>query len=76
MPIPSEPILLLKPTSSIVGPNDDVEVPPEAGENGLGNRARRRHWQARQVRVVGMGIGPCGRMNDVSERSYQLERGG
>jgi fumarylacetoacetase-like protein len=27
MPIPSEPILFLKPTSSIVGPNDDVEIP-------------------------------------------------
>ena len=27
MPIPSETIRFLKPTSAIVGPNDDVEIP-------------------------------------------------
>ena len=30
MPIPSEPILFLKPTSAILGPNDDVEIPAGA----------------------------------------------
>jgi len=33
----------------------------------------------RQVRAAGTGTGPCGWLfvvNDVSERSYQLERGG
>ena len=27
MPVPSEPPLFLKPSSSIIGPNDDVEIP-------------------------------------------------
>jgi len=27
MPIPNEPPLFLKPTSAIVGPNDDIEIP-------------------------------------------------
>jgi 2-keto-4-pentenoate hydratase/2-oxohepta-3-ene-1,7-dioic acid hydratase in catechol pathway len=27
MPVPGEPVLFLKPSSSIVGPDDDVEIP-------------------------------------------------
>ena len=27
MPLPAEPLLFLKPSSAIVGPNDDVEIP-------------------------------------------------
>src|SRR5688572_17395495 len=27
MPVPSEPIIFMKATSSIVGPNDDLEIP-------------------------------------------------
>ena len=79
MPIPSEPILFLKPTSAIVGPNDNVEIP-------LG--AEKTDWEVE----LGVVIGKPGKyvpmelaldhvagycvVNDVSERSYQLERGG
>jgi 2-keto-4-pentenoate hydratase/2-oxohepta-3-ene-1,7-dioic acid hydratase in catechol pathway len=77
--IPREPILFLKATSSIVGPNDDVVLPPGA-EKG--------DWEvelgiviSRQARYVPLAnaldyvAGACV-VNDVSERSYQLERGG
>ena len=77
--IPREPILFLKAPSSITGPNDDVVLPPGA-EKG--------DWEvelgivlAREARYVPVAsaidyiAGACV-INDVSERSYQLERGG
>jgi 2-keto-4-pentenoate hydratase/2-oxohepta-3-ene-1,7-dioic acid hydratase in catechol pathway len=79
MPIPSEPILFLKPTSTIIGPNDDVEIP-------LG--AEKTDWEVELGIVIGKPGKNVGRehalehiagycvVNDVSERSYQLERGG
>jgi len=79
MPIPSEPILFLKPTSAIVGPNDDLEIP-------LG--AQKTDWEIE----LGVVIGKPGKylprerasdhiagycvINDVSERAFQMERGG
>lgn len=77
--IPSEPILFLKAPSSIAGPNDDVVLPPDASKG---------DWEvelgiviAREARYVPLAsaldyvAGACV-INDVSERSYQLERGG
>jgi 2,4-diketo-3-deoxy-L-fuconate hydrolase len=77
--IPSEPILFLKAPSSIVGPNDDVVLPPDANKG---------DWEvelgiviSREARYVSLAsaldyvAGACV-INDVSERSYQLERGG
>jgi 2-keto-4-pentenoate hydratase/2-oxohepta-3-ene-1,7-dioic acid hydratase in catechol pathway len=79
MPVPREPILFLKPTSSIIGPNDDVEIP-------LG--AEKTDWEVELGVVIGMPgkylsleraldhiAGYC-IVNDISERAYQLERGG
>jgi ureidoglycolate lyase/2,4-diketo-3-deoxy-L-fuconate hydrolase len=79
MPLPAEPIVFLKATSAICGPNDDVEIPPGAAKV---------DWEVE----LGIVIGEPGRylakehaldhvagycvVNDVSERSYQLERGG
>jgi 2-keto-4-pentenoate hydratase/2-oxohepta-3-ene-1,7-dioic acid hydratase in catechol pathway len=79
MAVPREPILFLKPTSSIIGPNDDVEIP-------LG--AEKTDWEVE----LGVVIGKPGKyvpldraldhvagycvVNDISERAYQLERGG
>jgi ureidoglycolate lyase/2,4-diketo-3-deoxy-L-fuconate hydrolase len=79
MAIPSEPILFLKPTSAIIGPNDDIEIPPGA---------QKTDWEVE----LGVVIGKPGKyvaladaldhvagycvVNDVSERAYQLERGG
>jgi 2-keto-4-pentenoate hydratase/2-oxohepta-3-ene-1,7-dioic acid hydratase in catechol pathway len=79
MPVPTEPVLFLKPTSSIVGPNDDVEIPPGS---------EKTDWEVE----LGVVIGKPGKyiarerahehiagycvVNDLSERAYQLERGG
>ena len=79
MPIPNEPVLFLKPTSSIAGPNDDIEIP-------FGSK--KTDWEVELGIVVGKPgkylaleqamdhvAGYC-IVNDVSERAYQLERGG
>ena len=79
MAVPSEPVLFMKATSAIVGPNDDVEIPPGAGkvdwevELGvvIGEPARYVSRERALSHVAGYCI-----VNDVSERAYQLERGG
>ncbi len=79
MAIPSEPILFLKPTSAIVGPNDDVEIPPGAEKTDweveLGVVIGRPGKFVSLDRALDHVAGYCV-INDVSERSYQLERGG
>jgi 2,4-diketo-3-deoxy-L-fuconate hydrolase len=79
MPIPSEPVVFGKWTSAIVGPDDDVEIPPGSTKT---------DWEVELGVVIGEGgrhiaeedalrhvAGYCV-VNDVSEREYQLERGG
>ena len=77
--IPEEPIVFNKWTSAIVGPNDDVEIP---------RNSEKTDWEVE----LGVVIGKDGRyidkadamdyvagycvINDVSEREYQIERGG
>ena len=51
--VPPEPIIFMKATSAICGPNDPVIIPRGCGEDRLGGRARRRDRQARQVRRRG-----------------------
>ena len=78
-PIPNEPILFLKATSSIVGPDDDVVLPPDAmkgdWEVELGVVIGREARYVAQDRALEHVAGLCV-INDLSERSYQLERGG
>jgi 2-keto-4-pentenoate hydratase/2-oxohepta-3-ene-1,7-dioic acid hydratase in catechol pathway len=77
-PIAQTPILFLKPTTSIGGPNDTVELPPDS---------MKTDWevelavviglQARNVPVskaLGYVAGYC-IAHDVSERAHQLELG-
>ncbi len=79
MPLPAEPILFLKPTSSISGPNDDVEIPPGAEKTDwevelgfvIGKPGKFVSEEAALSHVAGYCV-----VNDVSERAYQLERGG
>ena len=79
MPVPTEPVLFFKATSAICGPNDDVEIPPGAlkvdweVELGvvIGKTARYVSKADALDHVAGYCI-----VNDVSERAYQLERGG
>jgi 2-keto-4-pentenoate hydratase/2-oxohepta-3-ene-1,7-dioic acid hydratase in catechol pathway len=79
LPIPAEPILFMKATSAIQGPNDDILIPPGSGKTDwevelaivIGQRARRVPLAQAANHIAGFCIA-----NDVSERAYQLERGG
>lgn len=79
MAIPSEPVLFLKPTSAISGPYDDVLRPPGAQkvdwEVELGIVIGRHCRHVAKEDSLDYVFGYCV-ANDVSERSYQLERGG
>lgn len=79
MAIPSEPVLFMKPTSALCGPYDDVEIP---------RGAEKTDWEVELGIVIGKTAkyvseadalehvaGYCV-VNDVSERAFQLERGG
>ncbi len=79
MPIPKEPILFTKAPSCIVGPNDDIVIPKGSEKTDwevelaivIGARANCVSERDALAHVAGYCI--C---NDVSERAYQLERGG
>ncbi len=79
LPAPAEPVLFMKATSALSGPTDPVRLPPGAQkvdwevELGvvIGTRARGVSEQAALQHVAGYVL-----TNDVSERSYQMERGG
>lgn len=77
--IPEEPIIFMKATSAIIGPNDDVIIP---------KNAIKPDWEVELAIVIGTearyveeadaldyvaGYCVC---NDVSERHFQTERGG
>src|SRR4249920_2421091 len=79
LPVPAEPVVFGKWTSAIVGPNDDIEIP---------RGSQKTDWEVE----LGVVIGRHGRyipesealshvagycvIHDVSEREFQLERGG
>ncbi len=78
-PIPSEPIVFMKATTCINGPADDIVLPRDSVKTDwevelgvvIGSTAR----QVNEARALDHVAGYCV-VNDVSERSYQLERGG
>lgn len=80
MPIPEEPILFNKSPNTVIGPNDNVRIPRGSKktdwevELGIVIGARARYLQDKNEawsHIAGFCIS-----NDVSERSFQLERGG
>jgi len=79
MPLPSEPIIFFKATSCIVGPNDDVILPPGSTKGDweieLGIVIGRAASYVEEREALDYIAGYC-LVNDVSEREYQLERGG
>ncbi|HEU0200166.1 MAG TPA: fumarylacetoacetate hydrolase family protein [Burkholderiaceae bacterium] len=79
MPVPTEPVLFFKATSAICGPNDDVEIPPGAEkvdwEVELGVVIGKTARYVAEAEALDYVAGYC-IANDVSERAYQLERGG
>jgi 2,4-didehydro-3-deoxy-L-rhamnonate hydrolase len=78
-PIPKEPILFNKATSCIMGPNDEVMLPKGSKKTDwevelaivIGQRAS--YVSQKEAMDVVAGFCVC---NDVSEREYQMERGG
>ncbi|MFG1372327.1 fumarylacetoacetate hydrolase family protein [Xanthobacter oligotrophicus] len=79
MALPSEPVIFSKATSCIVGPNDDVVLPPASKKGDweveLGIVMGKTAQYVPQEQALGHVAGYC-LVNDVSEREYQLERGG
>ena len=77
--IPKEPILFMKPISARVGPNDDVVLPQGSVKGDweielgivIGSKAR----YVSEADALSYVAGYCV-VNDVSEREYQIERGG
>ena len=76
---PSEPVIFLKSTTSLTGPNDDIIIP---------KGSEKTDWEVELALVIGKKAsyieekdamdyiaGYC-LHNDVSERAFQLERGG
>jgi 5-carboxymethyl-2-hydroxymuconate isomerase len=79
MPIPSEPIVFIKANNSLCGPNDNVEKPRGSTKLDwevelaiiIGTRAKYVSEADALKHVAGYAV--C---NDVSERFFQIERGG
>ena len=78
--VPAEPVVFNKAPNTVVGPNDDVLIPPNSTKTDwevelgvvIGERAR---YLADEEAAAGCIAGYC-ISNDVSEREYQIERGG
>lgn len=79
LPIPKEPIVFTKMTSSLSGPNDQVMLPQESVKSDweveLGIVIGSRTSYVSEAEALDHVAGYC-LVNDVSEREYQLERGG
>lgn len=79
MQAPAEPVLFMKAITSLSGPNDEVRIPPGSLKTDwevelgmvIGTRASHVDEAAALQHVAGYVLA-----NDVSERSYQIERGG
>jgi 2,4-didehydro-3-deoxy-L-rhamnonate hydrolase len=79
MPVPAEPVLFTKHTSTVVGCNDPVVLPQGSTKTDwevelgvvIGSMARYVSEADALSHVAGYCV-----VNDVSEREYQLERGG
>src|SRR5487761_387433 len=77
--IPKEPIIFMKATSSICGPDDEVVIPKDSQKTDwevelgivIGSAARYVTVPEARRCVAGYCI-----VNDVSEREFQIERGG
>ena len=79
MPVPKEPVIFLKANSAIVGPNDEVLIPRGSvktdWEVELGVVIGKRASYVTEAEAMDHVAGYCV-INDVSEREFQIERGG
>ena len=78
-PMPTEPVIFFKATSAIAGPNDNIVLPKGSEkvdwEVELGVVIGRPVAYADEARARAAIAGYCV-INDLSERTWQLERGG
>lgn len=78
--VPTEPILFTKSPNTLVGPNDDVVIPPGSHKTDweveLGVVIRRRAYRLADELAAADAIAGYVLVNDVSERAWQLERAG
>ncbi|WP_043342471.1 fumarylacetoacetate hydrolase family protein [Belnapia moabensis] len=78
-PVPKEPIVFLKSLGALSGPNDDVIIPRDSVKTDwevelcivIGSKAKCVSEDQALDHVAGYAVG-----NDVSEREWQIERGG
>lgn len=76
MKVPEEPVIFMKATSAVCGPNDDVVIPRGSGKTDwevelgvvIGNTAKYVSPESALSHVAGYCV-----INDVSERTFQLE---
>jgi 2-keto-4-pentenoate hydratase/2-oxohepta-3-ene-1,7-dioic acid hydratase in catechol pathway len=76
MEVPREPVVFMKATSALSGPNDAIQIPPGTTKLDwevelaviIGREGRNIPEQVARSFVAGYSI-----MNDVSERAFQLE---
>jgi 2,4-didehydro-3-deoxy-L-rhamnonate hydrolase len=79
LPVPSEPVVFMKATSCIVGPDDDIMLPKGSRKTDwevelgvvIGSTARYVSEENALDHVAGYSV-----VHDVSERAYQFDRGG
>lgn len=79
LPIPSEPIVFMKANSCVTGPHDEIILPPDSQKTDwevelgivIGSECAYLDKEDALAHVAGYVL-----INDVSERAYQLERGG
>jgi 2-keto-4-pentenoate hydratase/2-oxohepta-3-ene-1,7-dioic acid hydratase in catechol pathway len=78
--VPTEPILFTKSPNTLIGPNDDVRIPRGSTkpdwEVELGIVIGRRTSYLDSVEEARDAIAGWVLVNDVSERAFQMERGG
>jgi 2-keto-4-pentenoate hydratase/2-oxohepta-3-ene-1,7-dioic acid hydratase in catechol pathway len=78
--VPDEPILFTKSPNTLIGPNDDVRIPRGSTkpdwEVELGIVIGRRTSYLESVEEARDAIAGWTLVNDVSERAFQMERGG
>lgn len=77
--VPSEPVIFLKSTTALIGPDDDVIIPKDSQKTDwevelavvIGKKAQYVEESDAMDYVAGYSL-----HNDISEREFQLERGG
>ena len=78
-PVPAEPVIFAKAVSCLQGPNDEVMIPKDSKKTDwevelgvvIGATTRYVEESAALERVAGYVV-----VNDISEREFQIERGG